>query len=124
MFFRKKKNNLNTLILYFNLMIKWGKSQKKNFIIANMLMLVVAAVTSLYPIAIDYSFNALNSKNVTNLMYIPIGIIALTFLKGIAYFYQTVVVGKISNSIIKVIQLRLYEKIVNFDVLLINEVYK
>ena len=39
-----------------------GKSQKKNFIIANMLMLVVAAVTSLYPIAIDYSFNALNIK--------------------------------------------------------------
>ena len=62
-------------------MIKWGKSQKKNFIIANMLMLVVAAVTSLYPIAIDYSFNALNNKNVKGLMYIPIGIIALTFLK-------------------------------------------
>ena len=121
MFFRKKNNNLNTLILYFNLMIKWGKSQKKNFIIANILMLVVAAVTSLYPIAIDYSFNALNNKNVKNLMYIPVGIIALTFLKGISYFYQTVVVGKISNSIIKVIQLRLYEKIVNFDVLLINE---
>ena len=44
-------------------------------------MLIVAAVTSLYPIAIDYSFNALNNKNVKGLMYIPIGIIALTFLK-------------------------------------------
>ena len=83
-------------------------------------MLVVAAVTSLYPIAIDYSFNALNKKinrfNVCTYSYY-----SFNFLKGISYFYQTVVVGKISNSIIKVIQLRLYEKIVNFDVLLINE---
>ena len=121
MFLRKKKNNLNTLLLYFNLIIKWGKSQKKNFIKANLLMLVVAAVTSLYPIAIDFSFNALNEKNITHLMYIPLAIIALTILKGISYFYQTVIVGKISNSIIKVIQLRLYEKIVNFDVLLMSE---
>ena len=67
-----------------------GKISKKNFIIANILMIIVAAVTSLYPIAIDFSFNALNDKNVTDLMYVPIGIIALTFLKGISYFYQTV----------------------------------
>ena len=39
-----------------------GKSQKKNFIIANILMLIVASKTSLYPIAIDYSFNTLNDK--------------------------------------------------------------
>ena len=121
MFLRRKKNNFNTLLLYFNLIIKWGKSQKKNFIKANLLMIIVAAVTSLYPIAIDFSFNALNEKNITHLMYIPLAIIALTMLKGISYFYQTVIVGKISNSIIKVIQLRLYEKIVNFDVLLMNE---
>ncbi len=121
MFLRRKKNNFNTLLLYFNLIIKWGKSQKKNFIKANLLMLIVAAATSLYPIVIDFSFNALNEKNITYLMYIPLAIIALTMLKGISYFYQTVIVGKISNSIIKVIQLRLYEKIVNFDVLLMSE---
>ena len=65
MFLRRKKNNFNTLLLYFNLIIKWGKSQKKNFIKANLLMIIVAAVTSLYPIAIDFSFNALNEKNIT-----------------------------------------------------------
>ena len=84
-------------------------------------MLIVAAVTSLYPIAIDFSFNALNEKNVNHLMIIPLGIIILTLIKGVSYFYQTVVVGKISNSIIKAIQLKMYDKIVNFDVLLINQ---
>ena len=121
MFLRRKKNNFNTILLYFNLIMKWGKNQKKNFIIANILMLAVASVTSLYPIAIDFSFNALNEKNVKHLMFIPLAIIILTLVKGISYFYQTVIVGKISNSVIKVIQLRLYEKIVNFDVLLMNE---
>ena len=84
-------------------------------------MLIVAAVTSLYPIAIDFSFNAINDKNIPHLMYIPLGIIVLTVLKGVSYFYQTIFVGKISNSIIKIIQLRLYDKIVNFDILLMNE---
>ena len=45
-------------------------------------MLIVAAATSLYPIAIDFSFNALNEKNITYLMYIPLAIIALTIVKG------------------------------------------
>ena len=58
MFFNRKKNNFNTLKLYIKLIIKWGSSQKKNFVIANILMLLVAGVTALYPIAIDFSFNA------------------------------------------------------------------
>ena len=87
MLLRRKKNNLNTFLLYFNLIIKWGKSQKK-FIKANLLMLVVAAVTSLYPIAIDFSFNALNEKNITHLMYIPLAIIALTTLKVFLIFIR------------------------------------
>ena len=49
-------------------------------------MLAVASVTSLYPIAIDFSFNALNEKNVKHLMFIPLAIIILTLVKGISYF--------------------------------------
>ncbi len=121
MAFRRKKNSFSTFLLYFDLIIKWGKEQRKNFFIANILMLVVAAMTSLYPIVIDYAFNAINNKNMQDLMFIPLVIIFLTLVKGLTYFYQTVYVGKIANSIIKTIQLNLYEKIVNFDVLLMSE---
>ncbi|PPR24820.1 MAG: Lipid A export ATP-binding/permease protein MsbA, partial [Alphaproteobacteria bacterium MarineAlpha9_Bin4] len=76
---------------------------------------------SLYPIAIDYAFNAINNKNLKDLMYIPIFIIILTVAKGISYFYQTIYVGKISNSVIKEIQLNLYNKVVNFDILLMGQ---
>ncbi|PPR25460.1 MAG: hypothetical protein CFH34_01421, partial [Alphaproteobacteria bacterium MarineAlpha9_Bin4] len=75
MIFNRKKNNINTFKLYISLILKWGRSQKKNFIIANILMILVAAVTSLYPIAIDFAFNAINNNNLKDLMYIPIFII-------------------------------------------------
>ena len=105
MSFNTKKNNFDTLKLYFNVIIKWGKTQKKNFLVANILMIIVAAVTSLYPIAIDFAFNAINNNNLTKIFYIPVFIILLTLIKGFSYFYQTIFVGKISNSIIKEIQL-------------------
>ena len=121
MSFNTKKNNFDTLKLYFNVIIKWGKTQKKNFLVANILMIIVAAVTSLYPIAIDFAFNAINNNNLTKIFYIPVFIILLTFIKGFSYFYQTIFVGKISNNIIKEIQLHLYNKIVNFDILLMGK---
>lgn len=121
MSFNRKKNNFDTLKLYFNVIIKWGKTQKKNFLVANILMLIVAAVTSLYPIAIDFAFNAINNNNLTKIFYIPVFIILLTLIKGFSYFYQTIFVGKISNNIIKEIQLHLYNKIVNFDILLMGK---
>tara|TARA_B100001248_G_scaffold8113_1_gene5510 strand:+ start:544 stop:2298 length:1755 start_codon:yes stop_codon:yes gene_type:complete len=121
MSFNTKKNNFDTIKLYFNLMIKWGKTQKKNFLVANILMIIVAAVTSLYPIAIDFAFNAINNNNLTKIFYIPVFIILLTLIKGFSYFYQTIFVGKISNNIIKEIQLHLYNKIVNFDILLMGK---
>ena len=52
---------------------------------------------------------------------IPFIILTLTFTKGVAYFFQTVYVGKVSNGIIKDIQLTLYDKILNFDTLLLNQ---
>ena len=121
MSFDRKKSSFHTLRLYFNLISKWGKSQKKNFLIANFLMILVAATTSMYPIVIDFAFNAINNKDMSHILYIPLGIIVLTVIKGLTYFYQTIFVGKITNGIIKKIQLNLYKKIVNFDILLMSK---
>ena len=111
MSFDRKKSSFHTLRLYFNLISKWGKSQKKNFLIANFLMILVAATTSMYPIVIDFAFNAINNKDMSHILYIPLGIIVLTVIKGLTYFYQTIFVGKITNGIIKNIQLNLYKNL-------------
>jgi len=117
--FPKKK--ISTFFLYVKNLKKWGKSQKKNFLIANLFMVLVAITTAMYPLVIDFAFDTISGSNKNNIYIIPFIILTLTFTKGVAYFFQTVYVGKVSNGIIKDIQLTLYDKILNFDTLLINQ---
>ena len=58
----KKQNRLSTFFLYVKLLRKWGFVQKRNFIIANVLMLIVATATSMYPLIIDFAFDVISEK--------------------------------------------------------------
>ncbi len=118
---KKNNNNLPTILLYIRLLKKWGKKQKKNFFVANLLMIIVAATTALYPIAIDFAIDTISEKKINNFIYIPIVIISLTVIKSISYFYQTLFVGKIANNVIKFLQQTLFDKLINFDILILNE---
>ena len=126
--FKNQKNNttfpkkkISTFFLYVKNLKKWGKPQKKNFFIANFFMVLVAITTAMYPLVIDFAFDTISENNKYNIYIIPLIILILTLTKGIAYFFQTVYVGKVSNGIIKDIQLTLYDKILNFDTLLLNQ---
>ena len=126
--FKNQKNNrsfpkkkISTFFLYVKNLKKWGKVQKNNFFIANFFMVLVAITTAMYPLVIDFAFDTISKNNKNNIYIIPFIILTLTITKGIAYFYQTVYVGKVSNGIIKDIQLTLYNKILYFDTLLLNE---
>ena len=114
---KKKKNNISMFFLYFSLLKKWGVSEKRNFYIANLLMLIVASTTALYPIVIDYAFNVISNREKNKIFIIPLLIISITFVKGFAYFYQTLFVGKIVNTIIKNIQVNLFQKLISLDIL-------
>ena len=117
----KKQNRLSTFFLYIKLLTKWGVRQKKNFIIANMFMLIVAIATSMYPLVIDFAFNVISEKKSEYIFFLPILILSITIIKGLAHYFQTLFVGIISNSIIKSIQFELYSKILNFDISIFNK---
>ena len=114
---KKKKNNISLFFLYFYLLKKWGVSEKNNFYVANLLMLLVASTTALYPIVIDYAFNVISNREENKIFIIPVLIISITLVKGFAYFYQTLVVGKIVNTVIKNIQVNLFQKLISLDIL-------
>tara|TARA_X000000950_G_scaffold83126_1_gene104571 strand:- start:1340 stop:3091 length:1752 start_codon:yes stop_codon:yes gene_type:complete len=116
----KKQNRLSTLLLYLKLLKRWGFKQKKKFIIANILMLIVAMATSMYPLIIDFAFDVISEKNKQYIFLLPVLILGITFIKGFAHYFQTVYVGIISNSIIKDIQYHLYNKVLEFDVTIFN----
>ena len=111
----KKQNRLSTFFLYIKLLTKWGVRQKKNFIIANIFMLIVAVTTSMYPLIIDFAFDVISEKKKKYIFILPI------LIKGLAHYFQTLFVGIIANSIIKDIQFGLYNKILDFDVSIFNK---
>ncbi len=118
---KKKNNNISTLFLYLKLLKKWGKNQKSNFLLANLLMIFVAISTAMYPIVIDFAINTISDKKLKNFVFVPIFIIGLTVLKSFSYFYQTLLVGKIANEVIRLLQQKLYTKLINFDILILNK---
>ena len=99
----------------------WGRKHLTVFITANILMLIVAGTTALYPIAIDYAFQFLADKEWSNIILIPIVIILLTLIKGGSLYQQTVLVNKIVHSIIADIQTQLYEALIKLDLNVINK---
>ena len=121
MVLKRNYNKFSTVMLYIRLLKKWGKKEKKNFLFANFLLLLVAGSTAMYPLIIDFAFNSITEKNNKSFYYIPLFVVGITLLKSLSQFYQTIFVGKVANSIIKSIQIALYEKIINFDILLLNE---
>ena len=116
----KKQKRFSTLFLYIKLLKKWGINNKKNFFIANIFMFIVAAATSLYPLIIDFAFDVISNKKKEYIFYVPIFILAVTIIKGLAYYFQTLYVGIISNNIIKDIQYSLYCKVIDLDVTIFN----
>ena len=117
----KKQNRLSTFFLYVKLLTKWGVKQKKNFIIANIFMLIVAITTSMYPLIIDFAFDVISEKKNEYIFFLPILILGITVIKGLAHYFQTLFVGIIANSVIKDIQFELYNKIIDFDVSIFNK---
>ena len=116
----KKQNRLSTFFLYLKLLKKWGFKQKKKFIIANIFMLIVAIATSMYPLIIDFAFDVISEKNKSYIFLLPVLILGITCIKGLAHYFQTLYVGIIANSIIKDIQSHLYNKVLEFDVTIFN----
>ena len=116
----KKQNRLSTFFLYLKLLKKWGFKQKNKFIIANIFMLIVAIATSMYPLIIDFAFDVISEKNEQYIFLLPVLILAITSIKGLAHYFQTLYVGIIANSIIKDIQFHLYNKVLEFDVTIFN----
>ena len=115
-----KTYTLTTKKIFKRILNDYGKNHLYSFIWANILMVLVAATTALYPIVIDYAFKALEEENWNKIILVPLIIIILTILKGISLFKQTVVINSIVQAIIFKIQNKLYSSFLNLDLDVIN----
>ena len=115
-----KTYSLTTTKIIKRLLKDYGKDHVYSFVWANILMVLVAISTALYPIVIDYAFKSLEESDWEKICLIPILIIILTFVKGGALYSQTVIINSLVQSIILKIQSKLYESFINLDLDVIN----
>ena len=98
----------------------YGKEHLLSFIIANLFMILIAGTTALYPIVIDYAFLSLEEANWSKIIFIPVFIILLTFIKGAALYKQTVIINTLVQTIIFKIQSSLFNSLLKLDLDVIN----
>ena len=113
-------NSMSPIQSFKRIWKNYGKEHLFSFIIANLFMIIIAGTTALYPIVIDYAFLSLEEANWSKIIFIPIFIILLTFIKGAALYKQTVLVNKLVQSIIFKIQSSLFNSLLKLDLDVIN----
>ncbi len=100
----------------------YGREHLFSFIIANLFMILIAGTTALYPIVIDYAFLSLEEANWSKIIFIPVFIIFLTFIKGAALYKQTVIINTLVQTIIFKIQSSLFNSLLKLDLDVINAI--
>ncbi len=94
---------------------RWGPKHLRTFIAANLLVVVIAGTTAGYPLLIDYLVDALQARDRTVLVTVPVAVLVLTLAKGAALYVQTVMVSRIVHRMIADIRNDLYAAILRFD---------
>ena len=94
---------------------RWGPKHLRTFVVANLLVIVIAGATAGYPLLIDYLVDALQAGDRAVLVTVPIAVLLLTFAKGLALYAQTVLVSRIAQRMIADIRTDLYTAILRFD---------
>ena len=115
-------NSMTPIQSFKRIWTNYGKEHLFSFIIANLFMILIAGTTALYPIVIDYAFLSLEEANWSKIIFIPVFIILLTFIKGAALYKQTVMINTLVQSIIYKIQSSLFNSLLKLDLDIINAV--
>ena len=113
-------NSMSPIQTFKRIWKNYGKVHLYSFIFANIFMLFIAGTTALYPIVIDYAFISLEEANWKKISFIPVFIIILTIIKGVALYKQTVLINTLVQSIIFKIQTNLFKSLLNLDLDILN----
>ena len=93
----------------------WIRQHLPRIIAAVSLMLVVAAASAAYPKLIETSVTMLEEKNRNVLWMMPVAIILITFLKGLASYSQSVLSQSVALKVINAIQKAMFAHLMRAD---------
>jgi subfamily B ATP-binding cassette protein MsbA len=107
----------NTLYLAKRITREYLIPHWKTFLISVVLMLVVAGTTAFHAWLIKPALDAVFvEKNTNALIYIPIVLLLVTFVKGFATYFQLLTMNILSLRITSDMRIRLYEHFIKSDI--------
>lgn len=93
----------------------WMRHHLARIVAAVALMLVVAASSAAYPKLIETSINMLEEKNRNVLWIMPVTILLVTFIKGMASYGQSVLSQSVALKVINAIQKAMFAHLMRSD---------
>ncbi|MEK9796636.1 MAG: ABC transporter ATP-binding protein [Alphaproteobacteria bacterium] len=93
----------------------WMRQHLPRIIVAVVLMLVVAGASASYPKLIETSVNMLEAKNRNVIWLLPLAIVLVTFIKGMASYGQSVLSQSVALRVINAIQKAMFAHLMRAD---------
>ncbi|MBO6783189.1 MAG: ABC transporter ATP-binding protein [Alphaproteobacteria bacterium] len=93
----------------------WMRQHLPRIITASALMLVVAAASAAYPKLIEVSINMLEAKDADVIWLLPVAIVIVTFVKGMASYGQSVLSQSVALKVINAIQKAMFAHLMRAD---------
>ncbi|WP_109096796.1 ABC transporter transmembrane domain-containing protein [Azospirillum sp. TSH64] len=94
---------------------EWVRPYRGKLLMSFVLMAVVAATTGAYPLLIDRSYAMFSAQDRGMLLVIPLAIVAVTIIKGVSLYSQTVVTSDIVQRIIADVRLAMFTHLQTAD---------
>ena len=113
----RREELATTYVLLRRLFRDFGRAHLVSYLVAFFFMGLVAACTSLSAWVMRDVINQIFvNQNRSALFYIPLAIVVIFMVKGIASYCQETMLGSIGNSLIAQVQKRMFDRLLEVDV--------
>jgi len=97
----------------------WMAPQKKRVFGALILMALVAATTSVYPLLIQQTLDMANERN-PDVFIVPLLVIGVVIIKSLSLYFQTVVTSSIVLRVLQKMQIAMFDRLLTSDLARLN----
>ncbi len=93
----------------------WMRPHWRRMLVALGLMIFVGVATSAYPLLVREAFDRFEAKDTSALWAIPLLVIAATFIRGLALYYQVVVTNTVVLRVVTNLQQAVFSHLLHAD---------
>ena len=97
----------------------WMAPQKKRGFGALILMALVAATTSVYPLLIQQTLDMANERN-PDVFIVPLLVVGVVVIKSLSLYFQTVVTSSIVLRVLQKMQIAMFDRLLTSDLARLN----